>query len=55
MQIFEDASFVCDEVMAWELAAVSVEVLDGIGVYRGPVGHLWIFWSIDFAKSVLEA
>ena len=47
MRVFIDAHFDCDEYLAWELAASSVEHLGGIGCYRGPVDHLWIFWSID--------
>lgn len=47
MRIFTDPHISCDENLAWELAAASVEQLDGLGCYRGPVGHLWVFWSID--------
>lgn len=47
MRIFTDPHFDCDEYLAWELAAVSVQYLEGTGCYRGPAEHLWIFWSID--------
>ena len=47
MRIFRDAHFDCDEYVAWELAATSVQHLGSLGCYRGPVGHLWVFWSID--------
>jgi hypothetical protein len=47
MRVFADPHVDCDEYLAWELAAASVEHLQGIGCYRGPVGHLWVFWSID--------
>jgi hypothetical protein len=47
MRIFSDPHVECDEYLAWELAAASVQELDGLGCYRGPTGHLWVFWSID--------
>jgi len=55
MRIFSDAHFDCDEYLAWELAAASVEHLDGLGCYRGPVGHLWVFWSLDSVKPFRRA
>ena len=54
MRIFTDPHFDCDEHLAWELAAASVQHLDGIGCYRGPVGHLWVFWAIDSIAPVLR-
>ena len=47
MRVFSDPHFDCDEYLAWELAAASVQQLGGVGCYRGPVGHLWNFWSIN--------
>ena len=55
MRVFTDAHFDCDEYLAWELAAASVQHLEGIGCYRGPVGHLWVFWSIDKVAAVRRA
>jgi hypothetical protein len=55
MRVFTDAHFECDEYLAWELAAVSVEKLGGVGCYRGPAGHLWVFWSIDSVAAVRRA
>ena len=55
MRIFTDAHFDCHEYLAWELAAVSVQHLGGIGCYRGPVGHLWVFWSIDTVSAIRRA
>jgi len=55
MRVFIDAHLDCDEYLAWELAAASVENLGGIGCYRGPVGHLWVFWSIDKVTTVRRA
>jgi hypothetical protein len=55
MRVFIDAHFDCDECRAWELAAASVENLGGIGCYRGPTRHLWVFWSIDSVAAVRRA
>jgi hypothetical protein len=55
MRVFSDAHFDCDEYLAWELAAASVQHLGGIGCYRGPVGHLWVFWSINKVAAVRRA
>ena len=55
MRIFTDPHVDCDEYLAWELAAVSVQHLGGAGCYRGPVDHLWIFWSIDTVEMVRKA
>jgi hypothetical protein len=55
MRVFTDPHFDCDEYLAWELAAAGVQHLGGIGCYRGPVGHLWLFWSIDAVKAVRRA
>lgn len=52
MRIFTDMHLNCDEYLAWELAAASVEHLGSIGCYRGPVGHLWVFWSIDSVAAL---
>ncbi len=52
MRLFTDEHFECDEFVAWEMAAVSVRHLGGIGSYRGTVGHLWIFWCIDTVAEV---
>ena len=52
MRIFQDAHFDCDEPLAWELAAVSVQLLDSLGCYRTPTEHLWIFMSIDDVAKV---
>jgi hypothetical protein len=51
MRIFEDAHFDCDQYLAWELAAASVEHLGSLGCYRGPADHLWVFWSIDRIRT----
>lgn len=55
MRVFTDPHFDCDEYLAWELAAASVQHLEGVGCYRGPVGHLWVFWSIDTVAVVRRA
>lgn len=55
MRIFLDAHFDCDEFLAWELAAASVHQLDSLGCYRAPVGHLWVFLSIDIVATVRRA
>ena len=47
MRIFADPHSGCDEYLAWELAAASVQHVDGLGCYRGLTRHLWAFWSID--------
>lgn len=52
MRIFTDAHVDCDEYLAWELAAAAVDELDSLGCYREPVGHLWIFVSIDSIKEI---
>lgn len=52
MRVFGDAHIDCDEYLAWELAAASVEQLDSLGCYRAPSGHLWIFLSIDSVARV---
>ena len=52
MRVFIDPHFDCDKYLAWELAAASVQHLGGVGCYRGPVSHLWIFWSIDTVAAV---
>jgi hypothetical protein len=54
-RVFTEAHLDCDECLAWELAAASVEHLGGAGCYRGPVGHLWIFWSLDTVALVRRA
>jgi hypothetical protein len=55
MRVFVDPHVDCDEYLAWELAAASVEHLRGLGCYRGPVGHLWVFWSIDTIATARRA
>lgn len=52
MRVFGDAHIDCDEYLAWELTAASVEQLDSLGCYRAPCGHLWIFLSIDSVARV---
>lgn len=47
MRLFRDAHSDCDEFLAWELAAAGARHLEAIGIYRGPSGHLWSFWSLD--------
>ena len=47
MDLFTDPGIGCDEPLAWGLAAASVQHLGGLGVYRGPMDDLWVFWSID--------
>ena len=52
MRIFRDPHLDCDEPLAWELAAVSVQHLGSLGCYRAPAEHLWIFMSIDEVEKV---
>jgi hypothetical protein len=52
LRLFTDPHHHCDETLAWELAAVSVQYMNGAGVYRGPTDHLWCFWSLDAVKEV---
>jgi hypothetical protein len=55
MRVFVDAHVDCDEYLAWELAAAAVDELGSLGCYREPVGHLWIFVSIDAVAAVRRA
>lgn len=55
MPIFRDAHFDCDEYLAWELAAASVQHLGSIGCYRAPADLLWIFLSINEISVVRRA
>ena len=55
MRIFTDAHVDCDEYLAWELAAAAVDELGSLGCYREPVGHLWIFVSIDAVAAIRRA
>jgi hypothetical protein len=55
MRLFSDPHFDCDEYLAWELAAASVHQLDSLGCYRGPMGHLWVFLSVDSVAVVRRA
>jgi hypothetical protein len=47
MRVFGDPHCDCDEYLAWELAAAAVSHFGSLGCYREPVGHLWVFVSID--------
>ena len=55
MRVFTDPHVDCDEYLAWELAAAAVDELGSLGCYREPVGHLWIFVSIDAIAAVRRA
>lgn len=54
MDVFETASFGCDEAMAWELVAVSVKFLDAQGCYSMPAdsqGTLRVFVAIKDVRK----
>jgi hypothetical protein len=55
MRVFNDPHMNCDEFLAWELAAAAVDELGSLGCYREPVGHLWIFVSVDEIAAVRRA
>lgn len=52
MEVFRRETFVADEGMPWELAAMAVEHLSAVGCYRGPAGHLHVFLAIESIQSV---
>lgn len=44
--MFEEPTSEVDEEMAWEMTAMSLHVLDGLGVYRVPADDLWYFYAL---------
>jgi hypothetical protein len=47
IDVFRQESFVADEQMPWEIAAMSVHQLGALGCYRGPAKHLHVFFALD--------
>jgi hypothetical protein len=55
LECFHAELFDCDEVQAWQLAALAVGQLGAEGCYAGPAGVAVVFLAIDRIWEVTEA
>jgi len=46
-EMFTNPTAEVDENMAWEMVAMSINVLESQGVYRAPANNLWYFYALD--------
>ena len=47
LQAFEKPKFECDKIMAWEIACMACEHLQGQGVYRAPTGQVMLYLILE--------
>ncbi len=55
LECFHAESFDCDEVQAWQLAALAVDHLGAAGCYAGPARASVLFLAIDRIWQVFDA